>query len=166
MIKLAPIIKSVMSTAIWLTMIPGVSFAQDFSFNDDHQTGKQAQIFLNAGNLTSIEPLLINFHPQQLAFEEENLKLLKAWVEKIEKTDTPIHVYSYASPPMSRRDMTEKSAHHMAIRKAFNRAIDAKNILENEGVPAKLIALHAIGAKSDNRPNISNDQLHITIRNN
>lgn len=145
------------TSALWLTLLPSVSHAQE-----PVETSPQAQIFLNAGALTSIEPLYINFHPQQITLEEENLKILAKWIERVKKSNVPIHVYSYATPPIARRDMTEKSAQHMAMRKAFNRALDAKNALQNGGISEKLIALHAIGPSGDNPA----DQLRITIRNN
>ncbi len=160
-----PITNLAITTALWLTLLPGIASAQNTITNaitdDNHQTSQQAQIFLQAGDLTSIDPLYINFHPQQLSLEEENMKQLKKWIKNIKKMGLPIHIYSYATPPISRRDMTSKSAQHMAIRKAFNRAIDTQNALQSEGIPIKLIALHAIGAKSNN----PTDQLHITIRN-
>lgn len=148
------------SSALWLTMLPHGSIAQTGSLLPDISASEQAQIFLNAGNLTTIEPLFISFHPQQVTLEEENLKILNKWLEQVGKSDIPIHVYSYATPPGSRRDMTPTSARHMAMRKAFNRAIEAKNALEARGISGKLIALHAIGPDGDN----SSDKLRITLR--
>lgn len=148
------------TSALWLTLLPSVSHAQ--TSVELAKTSQQAQIFLNAGALTSIEPLYISFHPQQITLEEENLKILNKWLEQVKKSNVPVHVYSYATPPIARRDMTEKSAHHMAMRKAFNRALDAKNALQNGGISEKLIALHAIGPSGGNPA----DQLRITIRNN
>ena len=149
-----------LASALWLTLLPSVSHTQTSVVLPE--TSQQVQIFLNAGALTSIEPLYINFHPQQITLEEENLKTLNKWIEKVKKSNVPIHVYSYATPPMARRDMTEKSARHVAMRKAFNRALDAKNALQNGGISEKMIALHAIGQINDN----PTDQLRITIRNN
>ncbi len=148
------------SSALWLTMLPTGTFAQTSSLLPDISASEQAQIFLNAGNLTSVEPLFITFHPQQITLEEDNLDLLNKWLDRVGKSDVPIHVYSYATPPQSRRDMTPESAKHMAMRKAFNRAIEAKNALEASGISQKLIALHAIGPASENGA----DQLHITLR--
>ncbi len=148
------------SSALWLTMLPTGSIAQTNSLLPDISASEQAQIFLNAGNLTSVEPLFITFHPQQITLEEENLKVLNKWLERVGKSDVPIHVYSYATPPTSRRDMTPASARHMAIRKAFNRAIEAKNALEANGISEKLIALHTIGPDDENLT----DQLRITLR--
>lgn len=158
----SPIANLAISSALWLSLLPTMVHAQEFSGLPATTTSEQAQIFLNAGSLTSIEPLYITFHPQQITLEEDNLKKLKKWLQKIKESNVPIHVYSYATPPMSRMNMTEKSAHHMAIRKAFNRALDAKNALENEGISGTQIALHAIGPAEDN----PGDQLRITIRNN
>lgn len=149
-----------LSSALWLTMLPTGSFAQTSSLLPDVSASEQAQIFLNAGNLTTIEPLFISFHPQQVTLEEENLKTLTKWLERVGKSDVPIHVYSYATPPTSRRDMNSASAQHRAIRKAFNRAIEAKNALEASGISEKLIALHTIGADGES----STDQLRITLR--
>jgi hypothetical protein len=148
------------SSALWLTMLPTTSFAQKNPLLPDISTSEQAQIFLNAGNLTTIEPLYLSFHPQQVTLEEENMKILAKWLERVGKSDIPIHVYSYATPPTSRRDITTASSRHMAIRKAFNRAIEAKNALEASGISEKLIALHAIGPDGENR----SDQLRITLR--
>lgn len=148
------------SSALWLTMLPTDSIAQESPLLPDVSTSEQAQIFLNAGNLTTLEPLFITFHPQQITLEEENLEILNKWLERVGKTDVPIHVYSYATPPTSRRDITPDSARHMAIRKAFNRAIEAKNALEASGISEKLIALHTIGTDGDQ----ANDQLRITLR--
>lgn len=153
-----PITNFALSTALWLTMLPAFSYAQEFI--PETRPSEQAQIFLNAGSLTSIKPLMITFHPQQIMLEEENMKILKKWLEKVKGKSVPIHIYSYATPPMSRRDMSEKSAQHRALRKAFNRAIEAKNAIQNEGISETLIALHAIGPSSD-KPT---DQLRITIR--
>tara|TARA_R110002096_G_scaffold416576_3_gene619757 strand:+ start:203686 stop:204171 length:486 start_codon:yes stop_codon:yes gene_type:complete len=158
----SPFANLAISSALWLSLLPMAVQAQEIGGLPAQSPSEQAQIFLNAGSLTSIEPLFITFHPQQITLEEDNLKKLKKWLQKIKKSDVPIHVYSYATPPISRMDMTEKSAHHMAIRKAFNRALDAKNALENEGVAGTQIALHAIGPADDN----PGDQLRITIRNN
>lgn len=149
------------TSALWLALLPSVSIAQDNQLVLPAPS-EQAQIFLNAGSLTSVEPLFINFHPQQVTLEEDNLKKLKEWIDRVKKSEVPIHIYSYATPPMARRDMTENSAQHRAIRKAFNRALDAKNALENEGISEKLIALHAIGPDTENPM----DQLRITLRNN
>ncbi len=148
------------SSALWLTMLPTTSFAQTNPLLPDSSASEQAQIFLNAGNLTTIEPLYLSFHPQQVTLEEENLKILVRWLERVGKSDIPIHVYSYATPPTGRRDMTATSSRHMAIRKAFNRAIEAKNALEANGISEKLIALHAIGPDGENR----SDRLRITLR--
>lgn len=156
----APLTRLAITSALWLSLLPATVHAQDIKGLP--APSEQAQIFLNAGSLISIEPLFISFHPQQIALEEDNLKKLNEWIEKVKKSDVPIHVYSYATPPMSRMDMTEKSAQHMAIRKAFNRALDAKNALQNGGISEKLIALHTVGPQGGN----STDQLRITIRNN
>lgn len=156
----APLATLAITSALWLSLLPATVHAQNISGLP--APSEQAQIFLNAGSLTSVEPLFISFHPQQIALEEDNIKKLNKWIEKVKKSDVPIHVYSYATPPMSRMDMTEKSAHHMAMRKAFNRALDAKNALQNGGISEKLIALHAVGPEAGN----STDQLRITIRNN
>ncbi|MDG1707241.1 MAG: hypothetical protein P8H03_00685, partial [Emcibacteraceae bacterium] len=121
---------------------------------------EQAQIFLNAGALTSVEPLMINFHPQQITLEEDNMERLIKWITRVKKMSVPIHVYSYATPPPARRNMTEKSAQNMAMRKAFNRAIEARNVIETQGIESKKISLHTIGPKS----NDPTDQLRITIR--
>lgn len=158
----SPLANLAISSALWLSLLPMAVQAQEIGGLPAQTPSEQAQIFLNAGSLTSIEPLFITFHPQQITLEEDNLKKLKEWIQKVKKSDVPIHVYSYATPPMSRMDMTEKSAHHMAIRKAFNRALGAKNALENEGVSGAQIALHAIGPADDS----PGDQLRITIRNN
>ncbi len=157
-----PITNLAITSALWLTLLPAVSYSQDIANLPAHAPSNQAQIFLNAGNLTTIKPLYINFHAQQIKLEEDTLTSLQNWVEQVKKSEVTIHVYSYATPPNSRRDMTEKSAHHMATRKAFNRAINAKNALQNEGIPENLIALHAIGPATENPA----DQLHITLRNN
>lgn len=156
-----PVTNFAITSALWLTLLPSISVAQDNQLALPAPT-EQAQIFLNAGSLTSIEPLFIKFHPQQIILEEDNLKKLKKWIERVKKSEVPIHVYSYATPPMARRDMTENSAHHRAIRKAFNRALDAKNALQNEGISENLIALHAIGPDTEN----PSDQLRITLRSN
>ena len=42
------------SSALWLTMLPTASFAQSSSLLPDISASEQAQIFLNAGNLTGI----------------------------------------------------------------------------------------------------------------
>ena len=157
-----PLSNLAVTSALWLSLLPAISMAQDISNLPVTTTSQQAQIFLNAGNLTTIEPLFITFHPQQITMEEENLKKIKKWLAQVKKSEVPIHVYSYATAPMSRMDMTDKSAQHMAIRKAFNRALGAKNALENEGVSEKMIALHAIGPTQDYEA----DQLRITIRQN
>lgn len=157
-----PLTNLAITSALWLTLLPAYSFSQTADLLPESGPSEQAQIFLNAGNLTSAEPLYINFHSQQLTLEEGNLVSLKKWAEKIKRTSVPIHIYSYATPPRARRDMTDKSATHMAVRKAFNRALSAKNALLNEGIPSELIALHAIGPATDNPA----DQLRITIRNN
>ena len=157
-----PLTNLAITSALWLSLLPEISLAQDIANLPKISPSEQAQIFLNAGSLTSVEPLYITFHPQQITLEEDNLKKLKKWLAAVKKSDVPIHVYSYATPPMGRMDMTEKSAQHMAIRKAFNRALDAKNAIESEGVSTNLIALHAIGPATDS----ASDQLRITIRQN
>ncbi len=150
------------TSALWLTLLPSEAIAQETSNLPIHSTSEQAQIFLNAGNLTTVEPLYLSFHPQQITLEEENMKILKKWLEHVKKSEVPIHIYSYATPPRSRMDMTPSSARHMAIRKAFNRAIEAKNVLQSQGISEKLIALHAIGPAGE----MPSDQLRITLRQN
>lgn len=156
------------TSALWLTMLPASSFSQESSHAQTNSAlpvapmSEQAQIFLNAGNLTTIEPLYLSFHPQQITLEEENLKILKDWLIKIGRSDTPIHIYSYATPPGSRMDMTPNRAQHMAMRKAFNRAIEAKNAIQTAGVSEQRIALHAVGPTGDSPV----DQLRITLRQN
>jgi len=158
--KHKPLTNFALSSALWLTLLPAFSHAQDKTPLIQHAPSEQAQIFLNAGALTSVEPLMINFHPQQITLEEDNMELLKRWIKRVKKMSVPIHVYSYASPPPARRNMTERSAQNMAMRKAFNRAIEARNIIESEGIESKKISLHTIGARGDDPM----DQLKITIR--
>ncbi|MCC3860038.1 hypothetical protein [Pseudemcibacter aquimaris] len=153
-----PLTHLALSSALWLAMLPAFSFAQ--SAPPEPTPSEQAQIFLNAGSLTNIEPLLISFHPQQILLEEENMKSLRRWLIKVKKMNLPIHIYSYATPPMARRDMTENSAHQRAMRKAFNRALEAKIAIEGEGINENKIALHALGPTGDNPM----DRLRITIR--
>ena len=157
-----PLTNLAITSALWLALLPSISHAQEgFSNNSAQNPSYQAKIFLNAGNLTNIEPLFINFHPQQITLEKENLKVLSKWLIEVKKSNTLIHVYSYATPPTSIRDQSAQSAKQKAIRKAFNRALDAKNVLESHGIAKNLIALHAIGPLGDN----PEDQLRITIRN-
>ncbi|MBT5187358.1 MAG: hypothetical protein HOH19_07790 [Kordiimonadaceae bacterium] len=157
-----PLTNLAITSALWLALLPSISYAQEgFSNKSAQNPSYQAKLFLNAGNLTTIEPLFINFHPQQITLEEENLKVLSKWLEEVKKSDALIHVYSYATPPEGIRDQSEKSANNKAMRKAFNRALDAKLALENQGIPDKQIALHAIGPLGKN----PEDQLRITIRN-
>ncbi len=151
-----------LTSALWLTMLPSGSFAQNASSLPATPLSEPAQIFLNAGNLTTVEPLYLSFHPQQIALEKENLKILNEWLEKIGKSDLPIHIYSYATPPRSRMDLTPERAQHMAMRKAFNRAIEAKNAIQTAGVAEQRIALHAVGPNGDSAA----DQLRITLRQN
>ncbi|MEZ5758775.1 MAG: hypothetical protein R3D86_11195 [Emcibacteraceae bacterium] len=157
-----PLSNLAITSALWLSLLPVMTHANEINGLAEHAPSEQAKIFLNAGNLTTVEPLFISFHPQQIKLEEENLKSLKKWIAEVKKAEVPIHIYSYASPPTARMDMTDKSALHMAIRKAFNRALDARNAIENEGIPERLIALHAIGP-ADVSPS---DMLRITIRSN
>lgn len=154
----APLTTLAITSALWLSLLPATVHAQDISGLP--APSEQAQIFLNAGSLTSVEPLFISFHPQQITLEKDNIKKLNEWIAKVKKSEIPIHVYSYATPPMSRMDMSDKSAQHRAMRKAFNRALDAKNALQNGGISEKLIALHAVSPEAGN----SADQLRITIR--
>ncbi|MDG1438733.1 MAG: hypothetical protein P8P98_07115, partial [Emcibacteraceae bacterium] len=155
-----PLTNFALSSALWLTLLPAFSHAQDKMPLVQQAPNEQAQIFLNAGALTSVEPLMINFHPQQVTLEEDNMELLIRWITRVKKMSVPIHVYSYASPPPARRNMTEKSAQNMAMRKAFNRAIEARNVIETQGIESKKISLHTIGASGDDPL----DQLKITIR--
>lgn len=158
--KHKPLTNLALSTALWLTLLPAFSYAQDKSKLPAPKVNEQAQIFLNAGALTNVEPLMITFHPQQIMLQDDNMEILKRWITKVKKMSVPIHVYSYASPPMARRDMTKNSAYNMAMRKAFNRAIEARNIIETEGIPSNKISLHTIGPKGDDPL----DLLRITIR--
>ena len=73
----SPIANLAISSALWLSLLPTMVHAQEFSGLPATTTSEQAQIFLNAGSLTSIEPLYITFHPQQITLEEDNLKKLK-----------------------------------------------------------------------------------------
>lgn len=153
-----PLTNLALSSALWLAMLPAFSFSQ--STLEQPKPQNQAQIFLNAGSLTSIKPLVITYHPLQVTLEEDNLKILEEWLDKLKETPVPIHIYSYATPPMARRDMTEKSATHFAMRKAFNRALEAKNAIEAAGINSKLIAMHAVGHREDDPA----DQLRVTLR--
>lgn len=153
-----PLTNLAISSALWLAMLPSISFSQNAIAPPEEQN--QAQLFLNAGSLTSLEPLVITYHPQQVTLEEDNLKILQEWLAKLNDTAVPIHIYSYATPPMARRDMTKNSATHFAMRKAFNRALEAKNALEASGVNSNLIALHAVGHREDDPA----DQLRVTLR--
>lgn len=153
-----PLTNLALSSALWLAMLPALSFAQATIEQPKKQS--QAQLFLNAGSLTSIKPLVITYHPQQVTLEEDNLKILQEWLAKLNSAPVPIHIYSYATPPLARRDMTEKSSTHFAMRKAFNRALEAKNAIEATGINSKLIAMHAVGQREDD----PTDQLRITLR--
>lgn len=153
-----PLTNLALSSALWLALLPAFSFAQDKL--PEPTPSDQAQIFLNAGSLTNVEPLLISFHPQQILIEDENMKSLKRWLIKVKKMNLPIHIYSYASIPPARRNMTENSSHQRAMRKAFNRALEAKIAIEAEGIAENKIALHALGPVGDD----PQDRLRITIR--
>ncbi len=151
-----------LTSAFWLSLLPAFSHAQDNNIDLGSDPNTQARIFLNAGHLTAIQPLLLNFHADQITLEEQNEKSLQEWTEKLKEYAIPIHIYSYATLPHGRRDLNEKSAHHIAVRKAFNRALLARTSLQNKGIPTNLITVHAIGPEEEN----SLDQLHITIRSN
>lgn len=153
-----PLTNLAISSALWLAMLPSISFSQQAITPPNPQN--QAQLFLNAGSLTSVKPLVITYHPQQVTLEEDNLKILQEWLAKLKDTPVPIHIYSYATPPIARRDMTKKSATHFAMRKAFNRALEAKNAIEASGINENLIALHAVGHREDD----PTDQLRVTLR--
>jgi hypothetical protein len=152
-----PLTNLAISSALWLAMLPAFSFSQEAL--EPPKTQNQAQLFLNAGSLTSVKPLVISYHPQQVTLEEDNLKILQEWLAKLKDAPVPIHIYSYATPPMARRDMTKKSATHFAMRKAFNRALEAKNAIEAAGINSKLIAMHAVGHREDD----PSDHLHVTL---
>ncbi|MDA9770137.1 hypothetical protein N9D02_03780 [Emcibacteraceae bacterium] len=153
-----PLTNLAISSALWLAMLPTISFSQETIALPKQQS--QAQLFLNASSLTSVKPLVITYHPQQVTLDEDNIKILQEWLTKLKDAPVPIHIYSYATPPMARRDMTKNSATHFAMRKAFNRALEAKNAIEASGINSNLIAMHAVGHREDD----PTDQLRVTLR--
>jgi len=142
-----------------LLMLPANSFVKSLLLKQE--LSKQEIILINPNSLRSIDPIFITYHPEQIMLEEAEKNKLRVWIKNINILDLPINIYSYATSPINRMDMTKGSAQHIAIRKSFNRAIEAKKFLKSQGMLEAQITLHAIEPVD----NISRDQLHITIGN-
>ena len=122
---------------------------------------KQEKISINSNNYKSKSPLFITLHPQQITLSEEETNRLKEWINNASLSGQNIHIYSYATPPINRLNIRKKSVLHNTIRKSFNRAVEVKKLLEDQGVLETQITLHAIEPVDK----IPRDQLHITIKN-
>ena len=125
------------------------------------EASKQEKISINSNNFKSKSPLFITLHPQQITLSEEETNRLKEWINNASLSGQNIHIYSYATPPINRLNITKKSVLHNTIRKSFNRAVEVKKFLKDQGVLETQITLHAIEPVDK----ILRDQLHITIKN-
>lgn len=146
-----------LTTAVWL------SLAAPAVHSSEAPPPVQEHIFLGADHLTDITPVWLNFHPDQLALVEANKEAVQKWAAGLGNYPVRVHVYSYASLPTGLRDQKKDARRHLAVRKAFNRALGARNILEQAGIPAKRIVLHAIGPAGGEKGR-AEDRLHITVR--
>lgn len=146
-----------LTTAVWL------SLATPIAHSSEAPPSVQEHIFLGADHLTEITPVWLNFHPDQLSFVEANREAVRKWAAGLGNYPVRVHIYSYASLPTGLRDQKADTRHHFAVRKAFNRGLAARNILEQEGVASKNIILHAIGPAATAAGG-SEDQVHITVR--
>ena len=142
------------TSVLWLSMVTS-QVAQPTPLPEN---GKS---FLQADQLTHIQPLRLRFHKGETQLTEKNQEIILLWARKILNYDVPVFITSYASAPTGIRDLTKDIAHHEAIRLAFNRGLLTKNLLEQSGISKKRLILKALGQD----PLQIEDTIILTIRN-
>lgn len=145
---------TVVSTAFWLSLTAASS---SYLLPDHHNSSLSPQIsrlHLNTGLATKIAPLTLQYHSEQLDFDEQSLKIIKNWLKKVADHNSSIHLYSYSS-----LSKTNKNAPRDATRLAFNRAIIIQNFIQQQGIDKTRMAIHLIGRVGA----LNNDQIEITL---
>ncbi|MBL4801864.1 MAG: hypothetical protein JKY45_08210 [Emcibacter sp.] len=120
------------------------------------------KIFLQADQLTAIKPLRLQFYKGEVQLTQNNRDMIRQWATQITKHNIPVYIHSFASSPTGIRNMSIDTAHHEAIRIAFNRGLLTKNFLEQSGINPDRLIIKAIG------PGLSSieDSITITTRRN
>lgn len=138
---------------LWLNLLAGHTHAKPPEVQDN-------RLFLNAQQLTEIQPLRLRFIKGEEFLTNTSHELIHQWADRMSKYDVPIYINSVASLPTGIRDMTDDKARHGAVRIAYNRGVMARQFLIHCGIDPERLTLHAIPAA----PSTLNDSITITAR--